>query len=410
MFRTILVLVCLLMVFAGGPVFGAQQTQQWSCAEAEELLGFTAGVVREGLDPADYGVERLRLALASGDTVELNAAATDTFLRLAGDLKQGHIPARNRNAWYIATPPFGEDERNALLSEALRTHDIAGRLASLLPTDREYRALKAGLAETPGSDSAATQRLRVNLERWRWMPRDMPSRYLLVNVPAFELSLVDNGKTIERYRIIVGKIGTPTPQFSATVTAIIFNPWWDVPQSIVAESVGQLVRANPAEAQAKGYVVSRSRAGIRVRQSPGPTNALGQMKLVMPNPFTIYIHDTPTRSLFEDAVRAFSHGCIRVEHALGLATTLLGGQSGWDKAAIDRVVQSRKTTRIDLDRPIPVYVGYFTASLDGSGRLASYADVYGRDEPIFAALTDREVGHPADATQRIGASECSGGS
>jgi murein L,D-transpeptidase YcbB/YkuD len=284
------------------------------------------------------------------------------------------------------------------MANALARHAVDEALFSLLPQNAEYIRLKAQLAATPARDKATVERLRANLERWRWMPRNLGRRYIIVNVPAFELILVEDDKIIARHRVIVGKKSTPTPQFGAMVTGVILNPWWDVPQSIIAESVGRLVRTNPAGARAKGYVTSRSSGGrLSVRQTPGPNNALGHMKLEMANPFTVYIHDTPSKPLFDEDVRAFSHGCIRADGALDFAATLLVSQSGWDRAAIDRIVQTRSTTKINLQQSIPVFVGYFTASVDQYGEVASYPDIYGRDGPVVAALVDRQLGAEAYA-------------
>lgn len=396
------IILGLLLATLAAPAASAQEPLRWTTADAEALLRVADGVTDEGLDPADYFVERLRRALVSGDQ-SLDAAATDTFLRLAHDFDHGRSGSIARWAWHVADQPAVDARPEELLPRALGTHSVAASLGSLLPQHKEYRALKAALAATPRSDSAAIARLQANLDRWRWMPRDLPDRYLLVNVPGFELSVVERGETVARHRIIVGKVNTPTPQFGTTATGLIFNPWWDVPQSIIAESVGKLVRTNPAGAKAKGYVSTRSRGRLHVRQRPGPGNALGQMKLVMPNPHTIYIHDTPSKPLFDEGVRAFSHGCIRIQNPFDLADRLLEGKSGWDKARIDRVINGRVTTSVAFDRPIPVYVVYFTALLDRQGQLVSYPDIYRRDGAVIAALT----GRAARTASRGGVSECS---
>jgi murein L,D-transpeptidase YcbB/YkuD len=187
--------------------------------------------------------------------------------------------------------------------------------------------------------------------------------------------------------VIVGKRTTPTPQFDAMVSGVIVNPWWDVPQSIVRESVGRQLRTNPAQPRARGYVM----AAGRIRQAPGPANALGQVKLVMPNPYSVYLHDTPGQTLFDEDVRAFSHGCIRVQDALGLAASLLRETEGWNRAHIDQAVSRGRPLQIDLRTPIPVYVGYFTAAAEESGDIVTFPDIYGRDGPVVASLTDRQV-------------------
>ncbi len=145
------------------------------------------------------------------------------------------------------------------------------------------------------ADPARRATLARNMERWRWMPRSLGTRYLLVNAAAFEVALWDKGHKVESWPVVIGKARTPTPVFSTMVTGVIYNPWWNIPKSIVAESVGALTRKNPAEAKRRGYVWSDG----TFRQRPGRKNALGLMKLVMPNDYTIYLHDTPRTGIVQ---------------------------------------------------------------------------------------------------------------
>ena len=386
--QTIFLSLLAVALCGAAPSAPAPAPARWSSADARELLGFVDGIAAEGLDPADYQPDTLRRALATGDEQAAGDAATAIFLHLVTDLSQGHVRGTHRVASAIADPPIDRAAQRALLEEAIAQHRVASTLTSLLPDHDEYRALKAALAATPRENRAAILRLRANLERWRWLPRQLGQRYLLVNVPAFELQLVEDGKTVSRHRIVVGKAATATPQFSTTATGLILNPWWDVPQSIVAESVGRLVRTNPAAARARGYRWSSAGGRLHVRQGPGAGNALGQMKLVMPNPFTVYIHDTPSKPLFEEPVRTFSHGCIRTQNPFDLAEKLLAATPGWDRAAIERVVAGGKTTPVTFARPVAVYITYFTATTDGAGKVVAHTDVYRRDEAVVARLSD----------------------
>jgi murein L,D-transpeptidase YcbB/YkuD len=204
----------------------------------------------------------------------------------------------------------------------------------------------------------------------------MGARYLLVNTAAFEATLWENGKLTGRWKVVAGKTGSPTPIFSTRITGVIFNPWWEIPSSIAAESVAAMVRNHPATAAAKGYVFEQG----RYRQRPGPSNALGRMKLVMPNGYNVYLHDTPSQSLFDLDVRAFSHGCVRVGDALGLVTALLGDRPGWTRARVDASVASGRTTTEKLTTPIPVYIAYFTAEPDGEDSIRYFPDIYHRDK------------------------------
>ena len=375
-----------LIALLGALAAPAHAQTLWPRSDAEELLATIEGIGAEGLDPADYEAGSLRRELALGNAVGWSARATTAFTHLATDLSIGHLRDRRSVAWRINGPAMDAKQASDLMARALASHRLRDTLAGLAPQHRQYKLLKAALAATPARDKAGIERLRANLERWRWMPRELGSRYLLVNVPAYTASLVEMGRVVERRRVIVGKRTTPTPQFMATVSGVILNPWWDVPQSIVRESVGQLVRTKPAQARARGYVVS----GARIRQAPGPGNALGQIKLVMPNPYSVYLHDTPNKKLFDEDARAFSHGCIRVQDALGLAASLLQ-DPGWGRPQIDGMITRGSTQQINLRYPIPVYVSYFTAAADENGEIATFPDVYGRDGPVVASLIDRQV-------------------
>lgn len=359
---------------------------RWTHDDALELLNVAEHVGEEGLDPADYDIDALRRALAASDDLALQARADAVFLHVASDFTQGHVRNRAAVAWYLPGTRLDAPAGRRLLEGALAGGGVRATLQRLLPQHRQYQALKAALATTPGRDKASMQRLRANLERWRWMPRDLGRRYLLVNVPAFTVSLIEDNKVVARRRVIVGKVATPTPQFGTTVAGVTLNPWWDIPPSIVRESVGRLMATNPAQARQKGYVVSRG----HYRQRPGATNALGQIKLVMPNPFNVYLHDTPNKVLFDTEVRAFSHGCIRTQDPFGLAETLLAGNGGWDRARLDGIVAGGRTTQIALGQPLPIYIVYFTVAAEDSGELATFPDIYGRDPSIVAALIDRE--------------------
>ena len=253
------------------------------------------------------------------------------------------------------------------------------------PSHFQYRALHAALARE--TDPLRRGKLRLNLERWRQMPTDLGTRYLLVNIPEAVVRLVVDDRVERVHKVIVGKPATPTPRFSTSVTGVILNPTWTVPDSIIAESVGALVRNRPAAARAKGYTWFRTTGGrLRVVQRPGPGNALGEVKFDMPNGYRVYLHDTPAKELFAADQRTFSHGCIRVDDALGLAEYLLDG-SGWDRARIDATIQTRRTERIALAAPLPVHVIYLTAFADPDGTVHLIDDPYNLDAGVSARIS-----------------------
>jgi len=350
---------------------------KWTRAAARDLLAYAERVGEDGLDPADYRTARLRAAIEGRDDKALNAVASDIFLRLSADLALGHVRSDARIDWHTRDPDLDSARQFALMRGAIDGTNVADTLASLLPTHPQYAELKAVLTQV--EDQAAKDKIRLNLERWRWLPRDLGARYVIVNVPAFTVALVENGQVVARHRAVVGKPSTATPQLMATATGVILNPWWEVPSSIAGEVRGK-----------RGYVTVREGAGVRYRQPPGPGNALGRMKVVMPNNYAIYLHDTPSKSLFNRPMRAASHGCIRTQNALDFAEALLGSPQ-WDKAAIDRAIASGKTVQAQAATPTPVYIAYFTAAAAANTtELVSYRDVYGRDTPILAALNSVE--------------------
>ena len=307
----------------------------------------------------------LKLAPQEGLTVPTRADHTAQALELARAILLGNGEAKKQAGWNIADQDQAID-LNMRLAAALARNDLNEFLTELRPRNPQYEALR--LALRTEIDPVRKAALIRNLERWRWMPRDLGHRYLLVNAAGYELGLWENDRKIAQWRVIVGKRKTPTPVFSSRVTGVTVNPWWDVPPSIVAESVGALIRRNPAEARRRGYVWG----GGSYRQRPGSSNALGQMKLVMPNPYKVYLHDTPNKALFEQQTRAFSHGCIRVDQALSLAATLLD-------RSIDGEVKSGRTVTLPLGDPLPVYVTYFTADVGAAGAIEFHEDIYGRD-------------------------------
>jgi murein L,D-transpeptidase YcbB/YkuD len=233
------------------------------------------------------------------------------------------------------------------------------------------------LAVTPKKDTATIDRIRINLDRWRWLPRDLGQKYVIVNVPAYMVALVEDGQVVARRRAVAGAVKTATPSLHATISGVIFNPWWEVPQSINDEVRGK-----------KGYVtVPNGEGKVRYRQPPGPGNALGRMKLVMPNPHAIFLHDTNAKGLFDKQARAYSHGCIRTEDALGFAQVLLEDTGKWDKAAIQKAIAAGKPVQADLAAPVPVYITYFTAAaISDKSEIIAYSDIYSRDKPVVTAL------------------------
>jgi len=356
----------------------------WDSLDALQLLSFIQQIGTEGLDPADYDPAGLTVALRSGNRMLLAQAATDRFNLLSSDLAFGHVRADDRQDWHIPDKDLDPSRQALLLQAALGQHRVADALRGLLPSHPQYAALRHALEVTPVTEKAKINRIRLNMDRWRWLPRDLGDRYIIVNVPAYTAALVEDGVTTSRHHAVAGKISTPTPQLSAVATGVILNPWWEVPKSIEKEAAGK-----------KGFVPFIGPDGSiqRWRQPPGPTNALGQLKFVMPNSKAIYLHDTNARSRFSDKVRALSHGCVRTQHIVDLATDLLGDDGGaWTPERVQATLASKKTVQANFVKPLPVYIVYFSAAALLDGRIVDYKDLYGRDSKAFAALNMKDGG------------------
>jgi murein L,D-transpeptidase YcbB/YkuD len=366
-----------------------QPPANWPRATAEELLRYVDAVGAEGLDPAAYNADGLRAALAGSDEAALTLVANQIFLKLAGDLSGGSVRGTGRVDWHMPDAGLDAVGQQRLLDQVVRGGAVGATLDSLLPTHPQYAGLKQALANTDLADTARRDLIRTNMERWRWMPRNLGQRHVLVNVPAFTAALVDGGQVVTRHRAVVGARATPTPQLTARVTAVTMNPWWNVPQSIIQSQGG---RFGP------GYEVRRAGGTTTVRQPPGPRNALGRLKIEMPNQWAIYLHDTPSQALFGRPVRAFSHGCIRTQNVRDFAALLLEPTGQWDRATIDAAIDTGRTQSASLATPIPVYIAYFTAAATSDGNVVSYADIYGRDAPVRRALNQRSA-----ATQQANA-------
>ncbi len=254
----------------------------------------------------------------------------------------------------------------------------------------------------------AAQRVRqieLNLERWRWLPDDLGRRHIMVNIPGFHLSVVEDGRSVLEARVVVGKAYQPTPVFSATMRYVVFSPYWNVPRSIAVEEMLPRLRRDPYslfrdgihvhDAQGVGidpgtvnwHAVTPSTFNYRLRQDPGPGNALGRVKFLFPNRHAVYLHDTPAPQLFQRSQRTFSHGCVRLSRPLELAEYLLADQGPWDRESIVEASQRQKEKWVSLAEGIPVHLLYWTAWVDEEGVTHFRHDVYERDPRLARALS-----------------------
>lgn len=249
------------------------------------------------------------------------------------------------------------------------------------------------------------EQLLANMEQWRWMPNDLGSLYVWVNIPEFTLRIAKNGEIVHTERAITGLVDKQTPVFSEDMKLINFRPRWNVPNSIKVRELWPSLARGGRSFQRQGLRLSRngrvidpnsidwSQADIRsfdVYQPPGSGNALGNVKFAFPNKHLVYMHDTPSKSLFDKTTRAFSHGCMRIRNPQRMAEILLAEDKGWDTAQIDDLIKSGPgNNEVQLDRRIPVHVTYFTAWIDENGETQSARDIYGHEERIKLALAGK---------------------
>ena len=384
-----------------GPIQGA-----WTPEQVEELIAYIGGIEAEGLNPGDYEAEALAEALAvKGPGIDVNLQATKVFRWLVEDLRDGRTPMSERVQWFVVDPDRDRLRTRSLVEKVMAGAGVAETLDALHPTHPDYAALRAELAATPLEETAKRKLIRANMDRWRWLARDLGKQYLITNVPEYQLRLTVADKIISTYRTVVGKPGrTATPQLAEVVSGVVFNPTWTVPQSIVkGEGLGQRVLNNPAWARSKGYRATRHDSGwISVVQQPGPTNSLGRMKLEMPNRHAIFFHDTPSRHLFNNNMRALSHGCIRTERALELAITMAILGKGATKEEAVRIATSGEYTKVMIEKKMPAYITYFTMGVDIDGNFASSKTSTAAISRCSQASTNRECKTaPAKAMTRL---------
>jgi len=246
--------------------------------------------------------------------------------------------------------------------------------------------------------------IEANLERWRWISDDLGDRYIRVNIAGFELQAIENGNIVFQSPAIVGRLYKETPVFSSAMKYLVLNPEWAIPPGILKDEIIPDVIKNPkylAEKNMKvlhldGSEVDPSamvwdsallkRFPYMIQQAPGRNNPLGHIKFVFPNHYNVYIHDTPSRSLFLRSNRSFSHGCIRISKAHELAEYLLNNNPDWSPDRLQKAIDQGKGRTIGLSNPVPVHILYLTASADDQGTACFSKDIYNRDQPLITAL------------------------
>lgn len=268
---------------------------------------------------------------------------------------------------------------------------------------------KATIVQINKSAQERLQSIMVAMERERWLNQPLGKRHILVNLTDFTAKIVDSGKVTFVTRSVVGKNASDrrSPEFSDVMEFMIINPTWNVPRSITTKEYLPQMQRNPGAAghlrivDSRGRTISRSQIDFNaytastfpyaLKQPPSSRNALGLVKFMFPNPYNIYLHDTPSKSLFQRNVRAFSHGCIRLAQPFDFAYALLAKQESNPQAFFKKILATGNETRVDLKKPVPVHLIYRTAIAKPKGGVEYRRDVYGRDAKIFRALTKAGV-------------------
>jgi len=415
------------------PVWGPDPDGAARTALALDAL---TGSRDHGLTPAHYGVPALRRRAelpTAAMALERELLLTDALLRYAVDVRAGRLrPTAVQPDWGIP-PPDREDPVHEL-AQVVVAGTLGAWLEALPPPHEGYARLVTALHALhaaadrvgPSARGAVDQKVRqvsVNLERWRWLPRRFEPRHLVVNAADATLTVIEDGRVRLESRVVVGDELHPTPVVRSEVGAIVFNPPWTVPTSIVVDEFLPKLRANPRfladndiailDRRDDPYgltvnwaAVSPDHFPFRLQQRPGGWNPLGRMRFATPNRFDVYLHDTPLPELFQREDRALSHGCVRVERARDLALLVLAGQPAGRPEALDRALASSTTGVVSVVRPLPVYLLYWTALVDDEGRLQLRDDPYDRDARVAVGLarnpgtTPRPAGGPATVSHQ----------
>lgn len=364
-----------------------------------------------GLEPARYGADKFQQTIDAvkeqdghfelARIPELDTRLTYAYLRYAADLL-GWSPRPNeiyRN-WIAAPNKVDLVEK---LSTAVSSNQVRETLGELPPSHTQYKGLQAALLRERQMPTGHLDQIRMNLQRWRWMPRDLGERYVFVNVPAYQMQVVEGDTPVLAMRVIVGDPMHPTPLFNDDMTTIVFSPNWNVPESIIRKEMvprlvddpGFLERQDIQVVGTSGEVIDAESvdwgdpsavSGLHFRQEPGPKNALGLVKFQFPNPFDVYMHDTPQDSLFNKQKRALSHGCVRLEDPVALARYVMHDRPEWTTERISTAMNAGREQAVPLKQHIPVHIGYFTAWVNPDQTVTYTDDPYKLDERQKAQL------------------------
>lgn len=355
---------------------------------------------------AEYKALKAKLAEILASDEEKRVMIPEGGLLKAGQTDEERVPLLRARLDVTAAPETDPTVYDDALVAAVKTFQgDSGLHSDGIVGPNTVSALNGNTRE---EDIAA---IDVNLERWRWMPRDLGAFHVFVNIPEYVVRVMQDGAPVHETRVVVGKPTNRTPAFSDTIDHLVVNPYWNVPTSILSKEMLPDIQRDPYGYFARrGYQVLAKVGGrmqvvdpgminwyginpraVRVRQVPGDANALGRIKFMFPNKYAVYLHDTPSKSLFRRDRRAFSHGCVRVDDPLDFADAILRvAAPDWNSTRLKKLYGG-KERRINLDTPIPVHLAYFTMWVDEDGTLRRFDDVYGYDERMAGLSGPDEV-------------------
>jgi murein L,D-transpeptidase YcbB/YkuD len=393
--------------------------------------GLTArarAVISEIQHADEWGLSAAAFDLPAADEMPLTAEAQAAdeiklglaILQYARSARGGRLSPSRISKLLDQKPHFLDPK--TVLTEISASPTPDAYLQSLHPKQEQFERLRQALLKARAESEARgkkpanerdIQLLILNMERWRWMPTELGSYYVWDNIPEFVARVVKYGKTIYVEKIIVGQPKYPTSIFSAEMRSIVFNPEWTVPETIIREDLKPALQqggffGGPSTAILEEHGLRVSYAGHPVdansvdwvnaniwqytfTQAPGPDNVLGTLKFNFPNKHAIYMHDTMEPELFAETERTLSHGCIRVHQPDRLATLLLAVDQGWSAQKVKTMLATSNNSTVTLNRPMPVHLTYLTAVVDEQGKVQTFADIYGLDYKMGAALFGRAV-------------------
>ena len=359
-------------------------------ARAEAVIARMKNADADGLEPGDYKAPSFS-GLAPDALAEAELRLTRAVLTYARHVQAGRFPY-TRVSKNIELPQAAPEPADVLSSVAEAAN--AGKaLDAYSPQNQHYRQLKAALADLrgkPGASKGQIDTITANMERWRWYPRDLGNAYSLVNLPDFTLRVMHNGGQVWTTRIVIGKPSMATPLLSETMKTITVNPTWTVPQSIVRNEYLPALAQDPTVLSRMGLHVSyNSGGGVTITQPPGAGNALGRVRFNINNRFSVFQHDTNDKHMFGHAVRAYSHGCMRVQDPAKYAEVLLNIARPNERWTADRIKRMYGGSEQNLQiQPtvIWVHLTYQTAFVDDLGKLQLRRDIYNLDSRTLAAI------------------------